>query len=168
MVNLVKSLKAAGVPIDGVGFQCHFIVGEVSTSLSTVMSQITALGLEVAITELDIRMTLPSTAALLSQQQTDYENVIKQCAAVAGCIGVSIWDFTDKVRFDFSSPYRVRFAPNLEQYSWVPQTFSGQGAALPWDQVRHPIYVLWKTSTYTLRIQNLAKKPAYNGITAGF
>lgn len=98
MVNLVKSLKSAGVPLDGVGFQCHFIVGEVPTSMSTVMSQITALGLEVAITELDIRMTLPSTQALLNQQQTDYENVIKQCMAVAGCIGVSIWDYTDKVR----------------------------------------------------------------------
>ncbi|KLO10825.1 endo-1,4-B-xylanase A [Schizopora paradoxa] len=130
MINLVKSLKSAGVPIDGVGFQCHFIVGEVPTSMSSVMSQITAMGLEVAITELDIRMTLPSTQALLNQQQTDYENVIKQCMAVAGCVGISIWDFTDK-------------------YSWVPQTFSGQGAALPWDQ-------------------NLAKKPAYNGIVAGF
>ncbi len=168
MVNLVKSLKAAGVPIDGVGFQCHFIVGEVSTSLSTVMSQITALGLEVAITELDIRMTLPSTAALLSQQQTDYENVISNARPSRGA-SVSL-SGTLQTRFAliFSSPYRVRFAPNLEQYSWVPQTFSGQGAALPWDQVRHPIYVLWKTSTYTLRIQNLAKKPAYNGITAGF
>ena len=103
MVNLVKSLKSAGVPIDGVGFQCHFIVGEVPTSMSTVMSQITALGLEVAITELDIRMTLPSTQALLTQQQTDYQNVVKQCMAVAGCVGISIWDFTDKVRYSHVS-----------------------------------------------------------------
>lgn len=119
MVNLVKSLKAAGVPLDGVGFQCHFIVGEVPSSLSTVMSQITALGLEVsaslcrtlwenssfnlslfqvAITELDIRMTLPSTQALLNQQKADYQNVISQCQKVAGCIGVTVWDWTDKVR----------------------------------------------------------------------
>lgn len=47
MVNLVKSLKAAGVPVDGIGLQCHFIVGEVPTSLATVMAQFTALGVEV-------------------------------------------------------------------------------------------------------------------------
>ena len=54
---------------------------------------------QVAITELDIRMTLPSTDALLAQQQTDYENVIKACNAVEGCIGMTIWDYTDKVYF---------------------------------------------------------------------
>ncbi len=80
------------------------------------MEAFTALGIEVAITELDIRMTLPSTAALLAQQETDYNTVISSCMAVAGCVGVTIWDFTD-------------------EYSWVPSTFSGQGAACPWDQV---------------------------------
>ncbi|KAI5120198.1 hypothetical protein M0805_006304 [Coniferiporia weirii] len=129
MLDLVQSLKTAGVPIDGVGFQGHFIVGEVSTTMQTVMEQMTALGVEVAITELDIRMTLPSTDALLEQQQKDYETVISQCSAVPGCIGITVWDYTDK-------------------YSWVPSTFSGQGAACPWDE-------------------NLVKKPAYDGIVAG-
>ncbi|THH09305.1 hypothetical protein EW145_g2110 [Phellinidium pouzarii] len=96
MLNLVQSLKADGVPIDGVGFQGHFIVGEVSTSMSTVMEQMTALGVEVAVTELDIRMTLPSTSALLAQQKTDYDTAISQCKSVAGCVGATVWDFTDK------------------------------------------------------------------------
>ncbi|EJD06385.1 endo-1,4-beta-xylanase A precursor [Fomitiporia mediterranea MF3/22] len=130
MINLVKSLKSAGVPLDGVGFQGHFIVGEVPTSLSSVMSQVAALGVEVAITELDIRMPLPASSANLAQQQRDYQSVIQQCNSVAGCIGVTVWDFSDK-------------------YSWVPNTFSGQGAACPWDQ-------------------NMQKKAAYNGIVAGF
>ncbi|THH00376.1 hypothetical protein EW026_g2154 [Hermanssonia centrifuga] len=130
--NLVKSLQAAGTPIDGVGLQSHWIVGELP-SLETLvqnMEAFTALGIEVAITELDIRMTLPSTAALLAQQETDYNTVISSCMAVAGCVGVTIWDFTD-------------------EYSWVPSTFSGQGAACPWDQ-------------------NLARKPAYTGIQTAF
>ena len=97
MLNLVQELQANGTPIDGVGFQCHFIVGEVPTGLASIMSQFTALGVEVAITELDIRMTLPSTQALLNQQETDYKNVISACNSVAGCVGVTIWDFTDKV-----------------------------------------------------------------------
>lgn len=97
MVNLVKSLLAAGVPIDGVGFQGHLIVGQVPAGFQAALEQFTALGLEVAITELDIRMTLPSTDALLAQQKADYETVIAICNAVPKCIGITIWDYTDKV-----------------------------------------------------------------------
>ncbi|KAK0469769.1 endo-1,4-beta xylanase, partial [Desarmillaria tabescens] len=114
MINLVKSLKAQGVPIDGIGIQSHLIVGEVPTTLKENFEQFTALGVEIAITELDIRMTLPETDALLAQQKADYETVISTCEAVEKCIGVTIWDYTDK-------------------YSWIPSTFPGQATALPWD-----------------------------------
>ncbi|KIJ66930.1 glycoside hydrolase family 10 protein [Hydnomerulius pinastri MD-312] len=130
MVNLVKSLQASGVPIDGIGVQAHLIVGEVPSTLQANLQQFAALGVDVAITELDIRMTLPATTALLTQQQKDYQTVIAACKAVSRCVGVTVWDYTDK-------------------YSWVPSTFSGQGEACPWDQ-------------------NLAKKPAYSGIAAGW
>ncbi|KAF9466622.1 beta-1,4-endoxylanase [Collybia nuda] len=130
MVNLVKSLKASNTPIDGVGIQAHLIVGQVPSTMQANIAQFTALGVEVAITELDIRMTLPVTDALLAQQKKDYQTVIAACKAVVGCIGVTIWDYTDK-------------------YSWVPSVFPGQGAPLPWDA-------------------NLVKKPAYDGIVAGF
>lgn len=120
MLNLVKSLKSQNVPLDGVGFQCHFIVGELPSGLQTNFESFTAAGVEIALTELDIRMQLPSTPALLQQQKTDYTTVIKACQGVTGCVGVTIWDWTDK-------------------YSWVPQTFSGQGAACPWDQVRNTV-----------------------------
>lgn len=97
MVNLVKSLQAAGTPIDGIGVQAHLIVGSVPSTFKANLQQFTALGVEVAITELDIRMTLPATAALLAQQSTDYQTVIAACKSVVGCIGVTIWDYTDKV-----------------------------------------------------------------------
>ncbi|OCH85719.1 endo-1,4-beta-xylanase C precursor [Obba rivulosa] len=129
MQNLVTSLKSQGVPIDGVGIESHLIVGEVPTTMQENLEAITALGVEVAITELDIRMTLPETAALLDQQKTDYQTVISACMAVEKCVGMTVWDYTDL-------------------YSWVPSTFSGQGAACPWDE-------------------NLDRKPAYDGIVAG-
>ncbi|KAI0360882.1 endo-beta-1,4-glucanase [Trametes cingulata] len=130
MKNLVKSLKSQGVPIDGIGLQSHFIVGQVPTTLVQNMQEFVALGVEVAITELDIRMTLPETAALLEQQKKDYQTVIAACQAVPKCVGITLWDFTDK-------------------FSFIPSTFPGQGAATPWDQ-------------------NLVKKPAFDGIVAGF
>ncbi|KAG6902858.1 hypothetical protein C0995_010743 [Termitomyces sp. Mi166 len=145
MVNLVKSLKAQGVPIDGIGVQAHLIVGEVPSTLQANLAQFAALGVEVAITELDIRMTLPATDALLAQQQRDYQTVVAACRAVSGCIGITVWDWTDKVCV-FLEP---KYDPNTElyQYSWVPGAFPGQGAACPWDA-------------------NLVTKPAYAGIVA--
>ncbi|EIN11616.1 endo-1,4-beta-xylanase A precursor [Punctularia strigosozonata HHB-11173 SS5] len=130
LLNLVKSLKSQGTPLDGVGFQCHFIVGQVPTTLGQIMSQFVATGVEVAVTELDIRTTTPASTSALQQQQKDYQSVVSQCKATTGCVGITVWDYTDK-------------------YSWVPNTFSGQGAACPWDQ-------------------NLVEKPAYQGIVAGF
>ncbi|KAJ5087278.1 hypothetical protein N7456_010894 [Penicillium angulare] len=126
--NIVKLIKSYGAKIDGVGLQGHFIVGSTpsQSSQASNMAAFAALGVEVAITELDIRMTLPSTDALLAQQKTDYAGTVAACAQTSACVGVTIWDWTDK-------------------YSWVPSTFSGQGAACPWDE-------------------NLVKKPAYTGI----
>jgi endo-1,4-beta-xylanase len=101
-LGIVTKLVNAGVRIDGVGLQGHFIVGSTpsSSDLVKTMGTYTALGLEVAFTELDIRMkTLPSTDALLAQQSTDYQNVVSACLSVTGCIGITVWDFDDKVFF---------------------------------------------------------------------
>jgi endo-1,4-beta-xylanase len=121
--NLVKSFKAQGVPIDCVGFQSHLAVGQVSASVQQNLQRFADLGVDVAITELDIRMDLPRTTAKDSQQATDYSTVVKDCLAVSRCIGITIWDYTDK-------------------YSWVPSVFAGQGAALPWDEnfTKKPAY----------------------------
>jgi len=128
MYNLVASLKAQGVPIDGVGLQGHLILGQVPTTIQQNIQRFADLGVEVAITELDIRMDLPRDAVKDAQQATDYSNVVGACMAVRKCVGITIWDYTDK-------------------YSWVPWVFTGQGAALPYDE-------------------NLAKKPAYDAIAS--
>lgn len=91
--NIVKMIKAYGVKIDGVGLQGHFIVGS-TPSLADQKSNLaafTALGVEVAYTELDIRMTLPETAALDKQQSTDYQNTVTACVSTKNCIGITIW-----------------------------------------------------------------------------
>ncbi|CAG7916373.1 unnamed protein product [Penicillium olsonii] len=126
--RIIKLVQQYGAKIDGVGLQAHLIVGSTpsQSAQATNLAAFAALGVDIAYTELDIRMTLPSTAALLAQQATDYKNTVAACVANTKCIGVTIWDYTDK-------------------YSWVPSVFSGQGAALPWDE-------------------NLAKKPAYEAI----
>lgn len=97
MYNLVKSLKKNRVPIHGIGVQGHLIVGSVPTTIEENLRKFATLGVEVAITELDIRMELPATKEKLEQQRKDYMTVIGACKAVPACIGVTIWDWTDKV-----------------------------------------------------------------------
>jgi endo-1,4-beta-xylanase len=100
------------------GFQGHLIVGSTPgrEALATTLSRFTALGLEVAYTELDIRHeSLPASDAALATQGADFANVVGSCLDVEGCVGVTIWGFSDK-------------------YSWIPNTFPGQGAALLYDE----------------------------------
>ncbi|MGY1455600.1 endo-1,4-beta-xylanase [Streptomyces sp. SS8] len=121
--EMVKSFKAQGIPIDGVGMQAHLITGQVPASLQRNIQRFADLGVDVAITELDIRMTLPRTAAKDAQQAADYGAVVEACLAVSRCVGITVWDYTDK-------------------YSWVPSVFPGEGAALPWDEdfAKKPAY----------------------------
>jgi endo-1,4-beta-xylanase len=112
--NLVKDFKSRGVPIDCVGFQAHLIIGQVPSTMQQNLQRFTDLGVDVRITELDIRMNTPADSSKLATQAADYKKVFQICNAVTRCQGVTIWGITDK-------------------YSWVPGTFSGQGSALVWD-----------------------------------
>ena len=71
MYSLVQSLLAQGVPINGVGFESHFILGQVPSSMLANMQRFAAMGVNVAVTELDDRIQLPATTANLTQQATD-------------------------------------------------------------------------------------------------
>nr|AOW72084.1 thermostable GH10 xylanase [Evansstolkia leycettana] len=113
--NLVKELRKRDIRIDGIGLESHFEVGftpSLQDQLSTKQGYI-ALGLDVAITELDVRFTQAPyyDAAGEKQQAQDYYTSVSSCIeAGPKCIGITVWDFDDK-------------------YSWVPYTFAGQGGA---------------------------------------
>ena len=142
MKRLVAALKRAGVPLDGVGVQAHETVGQVAGAdvVRQNLEEFTSLGVEVAITELDVKFpALPSDAAGLEQQRRDYEAIVAGCAAVERCVGVTVWDFTDKVRARAALCRGVVLnVGRARQYSWIPGTFPGAGDACPWDDVSLP------------------------------
>ncbi|GAB2712815.1 endo-1,4-beta-xylanase [Kitasatospora kifunensis] len=119
LYSLVQQLKSQGVPIDGVGFESHFIVGQLPTDLQANMARFTALGVNVAVTELDDRMPTPPSTGNLTQQATDDAYVVQACLATNGCVGVSQWAVGDAD-------------------SWVPGFFSGYGAATLFDSNYQP------------------------------
>jgi endo-1,4-beta-xylanase len=119
MYALVSSLKQQGVPIDGVGFESHFLLGRVPADLASTMRRFTDLGLEVAVTELDDRAPLPATAANLALQAADYGAVVGACLSVPRCVGVSQWAVGDAD-------------------SWIPGYFPGEGDATMYDSRYRP------------------------------
>jgi len=126
VVKIVQDLQARGIKIDGVGLQGHNVVGATPTRSSLVSSlrKYTALGLEVAWTEVEIRHSkLPPSDSDLKQQSDDYAALVGSCLDVKECVGVTLWQFTDK-------------------YNWVPQSFKTEGEACLWssEYQRRPAY----------------------------
>jgi endo-1,4-beta-xylanase len=117
---LVQQLKAQGVPIDGVGFQGHLgIQYPYPDTFGANLQRFAAAGVDVAITEADVRMILPVTPEKLATQATYFANMMRSCVAVRQCVSFTLWGFTDR-------------------YSWVPGFFDGQGAATPFDESLRP------------------------------
>lgn len=116
MYALATELLDEGVPLDGIGMQAHLAVQYgFPYQMQANMRRFADLGLDVAVTELDVRMQLPSDAAKSATQSSYYRQVVEACLAVERCVGITVWDYTDK-------------------YSWVPSTFPGEGAANLYDE----------------------------------
>jgi endo-1,4-beta-xylanase len=132
--TLIQQLKAQGVPIDGFAIQGHLSTRfGFPGGLQENLQRFSDLGLETAITEIDVRMDVPvgqqPTAEQEARQASDYDRALDACLAVEGCNSFTVWGATDK-------------------YSWVPVFFSGQGFATPMtdDFERKPAYVEMRES----------------------
>ncbi|CAI5708124.1 unnamed protein product [Hyaloperonospora brassicae] len=108
-----KLLIDADIGIDGMGFQSHSSASDTDTieDLVANMERFSALGLDVAYTELDVKTSSPTPSKEEEEQQVVvYQNTIAACRKVKKCVGVTIWDHCD-------------------QYTWLKDS-----APLPWHQ----------------------------------
>src|SRR5690348_10337924 len=84
--NMVKDFKSRGVPIDCVGLQTHFTGGSsLPSNFQTTLSSFAALGVDVALTEVDV--TNAST--------TQYAGLTQACMNVSRCVGITVWGVRD-------------------------------------------------------------------------
>jgi endo-1,4-beta-xylanase len=118
--NLVKRLRAQGVPIQGVGVQGHL---DTQYSFPNDMLQnlrrFAALHVDTAVTEADVRSVLPIEPAEVNAQAQGFSLMLQSCLLVRSCISYTLWGFTDK-------------------YNWVPGVFKGEGYATPFDENYNP------------------------------
>jgi endo-1,4-beta-xylanase len=114
---MAQDFKKRGVPLDGIGFQTHVILKfdepKKLASYAKNLERFAKLGLDLHITELDVRLT-DSTPASLQAQAHLYGEITRLCLQQPSCKLIQTWGFTDK-------------------YSWIPGFFKGYGWALLWD-----------------------------------
>ena len=93
--NLAVRMKNAGIPIDGVGLQCHFSIGDVdSLRLDQTVSRFEEVGLKCIITELD--MGIPDTSdASLEEQARSYRVITDIMLNHDNCPSMVIWGLKD-------------------------------------------------------------------------
>jgi endo-1,4-beta-xylanase len=121
---LVKDLLRRRIPIHGIGFQGHLGAQfGFDSRVQENMQRFADLGLEIAVTEADVRMPLPTDVFKLQSQAQGYHSLLQPCLLTRGCNSFTVWGYTDK-------------------YSWVPGFFEGQGAACLLDEnfQRKPAY----------------------------
>ena len=124
VLAMVTDFVNRGVPINGVGFEMHLELNGYPNfypspaGLAQNMQALAALGIQVHISEMDVRLPVNSsglaTAAELQQQAQIYQDVMTVCLQQPNCTAFQVWgvSYND---------------------SWIPSFFSGYGAALPFD-----------------------------------
>jgi endo-1,4-beta-xylanase len=118
---MAADFKRRGVPLDGIGMQMHLSDLDMDVSaLARNIARLTAFGLQVQITELDVALPVDAagvaTAEDLLRQAEVYRKVVRVCLDNPGCTAIQTWGFTDK-------------------YSWIgSHSRHTQGNALPFTR----------------------------------
>ncbi|MEC7784225.1 MAG: endo-1,4-beta-xylanase [Bacteroidota bacterium] len=107
--NLIKRLKSRNVPIDGIGMQGHFNINGLSENdLRNNIIKFSGLGLDIQITELDVRIfkngmknrnlskQVNYFTTLTEKQQADiYDMIFRVCREYDNVTGITLWGAAD-------------------------------------------------------------------------
>jgi endo-1,4-beta-xylanase len=115
--NLVQGMLARGVPIHGVGLQMHTgtTASPSAADVASNIQRLGALGLEVAITEMDVQICTGD----LDAQRRRFHDIVAVCVAASACKAVTVWGVPDKYSWrngqSCASPRPLLFDDNYIQ-----------------------------------------------------
>lgn len=122
-LELVSGLLEDDVPIDGVGYEGHFMVqsggafpaAPAEETVAASLGRFGALGLDTMITSIDVAVRDSDvTETSLEEQALAYRRLVRACLAEASCRAWGTWGLGDAD-------------------SWIPQYFPGWGSPLMFD-----------------------------------
>ncbi len=128
---MLKDFTRRGVPIDGVGLQMHVPTIEldaatIATNLSANIARLTAFGLQVHITELDVALPLdargePQPEDLVREADL-YRGIVRACLNNRNCTAIQTWGFTDKYSWIGSHSRHTRGQGLLFDRTYQPKS----------------------------------------------
>jgi endo-1,4-beta-xylanase len=134
--RLVHELRAAGAPLDAVGFQGHVVplVGGpslTSDQIAATLRRFAALGVAVEVTELNVfTRTLRHVLTFgltydanreLHRQAEAYAAATRACLSVPACQGVTLWTFTDRYETTIERLTRLDDIPLIFDQEYRPK-----------------------------------------------
>ena len=128
MIALVTGLKTRGIPISGIGMQCHIDINMSQANFKIALQKLVATGLLIHISELDISVNpgndpnISYNYALQLQQSNMYQFVVqtyKNTVPKAQQYGITTWNVGDAD-------------------SWIPGFFRRKDWPLPFDSLYRP------------------------------
>jgi endo-1,4-beta-xylanase len=135
LVNLVKELKAQGVPVHGIGIQMHLTTKVDRGGIEYALSKLAATGLKIRISEMDVRV---NPWNIFGYKAND-EDLIAQRDMYRFAIGAYYR------LVPASQRYGITFWDPSDKYSWIITNQNKEDAPALFDV-------------------NMQKKPAYYGV----
>ncbi len=115
MYELVKKLKSEGVPIDGIGIECHININTNLDKLKDVIQKFASLGVEVQFTEIDMSTLGNTSESALLQQAREYRKLFDILEAEHKYItAVVFWGISDDVSWLGSQNAPLLFNTSLQ------------------------------------------------------
>lgn len=148
LLALCKRLRERGVPIDGVGFQNHWLNLRYEPNYASMRANFQRFadaGFRIFITECDIasawnRDSTPPTAAQLEQQARTFGELLTIALEQPACEAFLMWDFTDGSSWLQNTDFTLTIAdrrPGMQDtvlepgVSLFPTPFWGGGGTFP-------------------------------------
>jgi endo-1,4-beta-xylanase len=121
--TLAQEMIETGIPIDGVGMQMHTAIyaSPNPADLQQNIQRLAELGLEIHITEMDVRLQIASDSNLvkLAAQAEVYRQAASACLDSENCKAIITWGLSDR-------------------YSWIPDWTGVPDAPLLFDESGAP------------------------------